>query len=136
LLHLFPKAPGLFLAPLTLFLHLPNGFRNADLRARMLDLLGVTCQQYSAGRMTYDLRRLRLKGFMVRRHGSSRYFITPYGMRMAIFFTRVNARLFRPGLAALDPVEQANVPHPLRDALAEVNDQIDIILEPSCLKCA
>jgi hypothetical protein len=47
---------ALFLA-LTLFHHLIDGFHNRDLRALVIDLLGVTNEQYTApGQMTYDLR--------------------------------------------------------------------------------
>ena len=54
-------------AALTLFLHLPNGFRNRDLRKHVADLLGVDVSEYDAGKMTYDLRRLRLKGIISRK---------------------------------------------------------------------
>jgi hypothetical protein len=55
---------------------------------------------------------------------------------MALFITRLNARIFRPGLAALEPIETARVPHPLREALDDVNLHIDNLIERSCLKCA
>jgi hypothetical protein len=50
------------LVALTLFQHLVDGFHNRDLRGMVADLLGVTTEQYTASQMTYDLRRLRLKG--------------------------------------------------------------------------
>jgi hypothetical protein len=52
---------ALFLA-LTLFQRLIDGFHNRDLRGLVVDLLGVTSDQYTVSQMTYDLRRLRLKG--------------------------------------------------------------------------
>jgi hypothetical protein len=39
---------------------LPHGFRNADLRAHLAPLLGLTPADLTQGRMSYDLRRLRL----------------------------------------------------------------------------
>ena len=53
------------------------------------------------GRMSYDLRRLRLHGLIQRIPGTHRYTITGRGLRIAIFLTRVHARLVRPGLADL-----------------------------------
>jgi predicted MarR family transcription regulator len=69
---------GLLLA-LTLFQHLIDGFRNQDLRKQVADLLGVTISNYTPNQMTYDLRRLRLKGLVYRPPGTHRYFVTPYG---------------------------------------------------------
>jgi len=40
-----------------------DGFRNHDLRQHVADLLGVTLADTLA-QMTYDLRRLRLKGLI------------------------------------------------------------------------
>jgi len=68
------KAPGLkfgqprvmaLLLALTMFHHLIDGFRNRDLRQQVADLLGVTLAQYTPHQMTYDLRRLRLKGLNI-----------------------------------------------------------------------
>jgi len=71
-----PRVMALLLA-LTLFQHLIDGFHNRDLRSLVTDLLGVTIAQYTAGQMTYDLRRLRLKGLIFRPPRTNRYFITP-----------------------------------------------------------
>lgn len=45
------------------FTHLPHGFRNRDIRPQVEALWG---RPYSAAHMTYDLRRLRLKGLIHR----------------------------------------------------------------------
>jgi len=50
--------------------------------------------------MTYDLRRLRLKGLITRLPHSNTYVLTPDGQRVAIFYTKVHNRLLRPLLAA------------------------------------
>lgn len=63
---------------LTLFQHLIDGFHNRDLRNMVADLLNVTTEQYTASQMTYDLRRLRLKGLIFRPPRTNRYFVTPY----------------------------------------------------------
>jgi len=51
------------------------------------------------GRMSYDLRRLRLHGLIERIPGTHRYTITDRGLRIALFLTRVHTRLVRPGLS-------------------------------------
>ncbi len=51
------------------------------------------------GRMTYELRRLRLPGLIEGIAGTHRYQVTDVGLRTALFFTRTYARVFRPGLA-------------------------------------
>ena len=76
--------------------------------------------------MSYDLRRLRLKGVIWRVPHSHRYLLTPYGCKVALFFTRLNARVIRPGLAALDP--EVNIPSPLAEALNQVEQEIDLLV--------
>jgi hypothetical protein len=85
-----------------------DGWRQRDLRAPLAALLGVAPETVSAGRMTYQLRRLRLHGLIERLPGTHRYQVTPGGLRIALFFTRVHARLFHPGLAVI-------MPHAVRD---------------------
>jgi hypothetical protein len=51
--------------------------------------------------MTYDLRRLRLHGLIARIPHTQRYEVTHLGKRVALFFTKLNARLLRPGLSQL-----------------------------------
>ncbi len=55
------------------------------------------------GRLTYDLRRLRLHGLIARIPHTHRYRVTDEGLRTALFFTRVYARILRPGLARILP---------------------------------
>ena len=49
----------------------------------------------------YDLRRLRLHGLIERIARTQRYEITDLGKRVALFYTKVNARVLRPGLSQL-----------------------------------
>ena len=88
------------LCALVVFRLLPRGFTNADLREHVAPLLGLSAEKFSSGRMTYDLRRLRLHGFIERVPESHRYRITEVGMRQAVFLCRAYARLLRPGLGA------------------------------------
>jgi len=53
--------------------------------------------------MTYDLRRLRRKGFIQRIPRTQRYELTSEGRRLAVFFTKTYTRIVNPSLAELDP---------------------------------
>ena len=104
------KAPGLkfgqprvmaLLMALCLFLHVPEGFNNRRLREQVARLLGLSLEDYSASKMGYDLKRMRLNGLIHKPKGSNQYGLTPYGMRMAVFLTKVYNRILRPGEAAV-----------------------------------
>ena len=53
--------------------------------------------------MTYDLRRLRRKGFIQRIPHTQRYELTSQGRRLAVYFTKTYTRIVNPSLAELDP---------------------------------
>src|SRR6185312_8106269 len=57
-------------------LHVITGFTNRSLRARVSTLLGMP---YSMGQMSYDLRRLSMKGLIRRLPRSNTYVLTPDG---------------------------------------------------------
>lgn len=103
---------------LTSFVHIPHGFTNQTLRHQVADLLGSE-PAYGPAQMSYDLRRLRLKGFIWRIPNSYRYQLTTYGRKVALLFSKVAARIFRPALAALDPVQ------PLLTPVAEALQQLE-----------
>lgn len=118
-----PRVLALLLA-LLLFRLLPRGFANRDLREHVATLLGLPQGSFTQGRMTYDLRRLRLHGLIDRIPASHRYRVTDFGFRAALFLVRSYVRLLRPGLAVLGPHEPP-IPSPLRTAFARVDDAID-----------
>jgi hypothetical protein len=64
--------------------------------------------QLTPGRMTYDLRRLRLHGLIERIPKSHRYRVTGFGLRTALFFTRTYARVIRPSLSIVVPEQRPN----------------------------
>ena len=74
----------------------PTGFRHRDVRMHIAQFLGRGPDQYAAGQMTYDLRRLRLHGLIERVPHSHRYQITEQGARIAVLYVRIYARGFRP----------------------------------------
>lgn len=97
-----PTVQALF-SVLVLFCLLPWGFRNSDLRQHLATLLGLHPDQLTPGQLTYQLRRLRLHGLVTRIAGTHRYQVTPFGLRVALFFTRTYTRVLRPGLAQAIP---------------------------------
>jgi len=98
-----PRVQAL-LAVLVLFCLQPEGFRNRQLRPLLAQWLGISESQISPGRMSYDLRRLRLHGLIERIPLTQRYRLTTFGLKTALFYSRVYQRLLRPGLSQLhDP---------------------------------
>jgi len=126
-----PRTQAL-LGALMLFRLLPEGFRNRDLRAYLAPLLGLDPAAMTPGRMTYELRRLRLHGLIERIPDSHRYRVTDLGMATAVFLTRVHNRLIRTGLAELtDPDPPMTTP--LRTAMDRLNREIDHLAKASRL---
>ena len=83
---------------------LPHGFTNRDLRTLIAPLLGTTTEDITAGKMTYDLRRLRAHGLIARIPRTRRYQITDTGLQHALLFTHAHDHLLRTGLAEItDP---------------------------------
>jgi hypothetical protein len=81
-----------------------HGFTNRDLRTLIAPLLGTTTEDITAGKMTYDLRRLRAHGLIHRIPHTRRYQITNTGLQHALFFTHAHDHLLRTGLAEItDP---------------------------------
>lgn len=111
------------LSTLVLFCLLPQGFSNRDLRPPLAALLGLDPSDLTPGRLSYDLRRLRLHGLIERRPGTHRYRPTADGLRIALFFTRTYARLLRPGLAQILP-DLPPGPSPLRAAFDRLDQEI------------
>lgn len=111
------------LSALVVFRLHPHGFRNADLRPLLAALLGLDPSLMTQGRMSYDLRRLRLHGLIHRIPGTHRYTVTDQGLRLAVFLTRVHNRLIRTGLA--EALAEDDPDTPLRREL----NRIDLTIE-------
>jgi hypothetical protein len=95
-----------------------TGITNRSLRARVAELLGT---DYTSAQMSYDLRRLRMKDIITRQQGTNTYTLTPDGMRIVVFYTKLHNRLLRPLTAANQPP----APLPLRQALRTIDKHID-----------
>lgn len=111
------------LQALLLFSFLPRGFANKELRDRLAVLLGEAPNSMTAGRMTYNLRRLRLHGLIERIPRTHRYRVTSAGLRTAMFFTRTYNRILRPGLARIAPQAIDETLRPYFDDLQAALDQ-------------
>src|SRR2546422_5261083 len=123
-----PRVMALLQA-ITGFTHLPRGFRNRDLRPRVEALLG---RPYTPTQMTYDLRRLRLKGVIHRIPKTHRYTATTYGLKIAFFYSKLYLRILRPQWNALLP-ESDHLPRPLRIALDHLDAAIQKLHEEAAL---
>ncbi len=79
----------------------PAGFTSRDLRHYLAPQLGKTAEDMTSGQISYDLRRLRAHQIIERIPHSRSYQVTPEGLTIALFLTRVTQRFLIPGLAQL-----------------------------------
>ena len=136
------RAPGLrfgeprvmaLLSALCAFLHLVDGFSNRDLRGRVAPLLTSQPETYTTARMTYDLRRLRRKGFTQRLPDRNRYVVTAKGRRIALFFSKTYTRILRLGLGACDPTARSDAPTPLAQIFLHLDHTITALVQEAHL---
>lgn len=135
------RAPGLrfgdprttaLLASVASFSHVIGGLTNKGLRAQMATLWNP---DYSPAQATYDLRRLRLKGFIERIPHTNTYRATDHGLRIAAFFTRLAARVVIPALTDLAALSRPRppAPRPLTAAWTAYEHQLTNILRTTGL---
>jgi len=96
-----------------------TGFTNKSLRGLVAGLLG---QDYSQNQMSYDLRRLRLHGLIERLPRKNTYVLTSEGIRVTVFYTKLQNRLLRPILEADKPPATIDIRRALKtleNAVAE-----------------
>ncbi len=91
-----------------------RGFTNKELRQQFAVLLGKRTGEITPGRMSYELRRLRLHGLIERLPKTHRYRLTEEGLRTALFYTRVYSRILRPAMAPIIPIAPADSTATLR----------------------
>ncbi len=106
-----PAVLALFLS-LLIFRLLPKGFSNRDLRDQFTPLLGQPSDPITPGQMTYQLRRLRLRGFIRRIPKTHRYEVTDPGIHTAVFYATSASAILR-------PLAYATSPHRSRHATPE-----------------
>ena len=101
-----------------------EGFRNRQLRPLLAQMLGLPEAEIRPGRISYELRRLRLHGLIERIEKSHRYRLTRQGLATVVFYQRTYARLIRPGLSVLTG-GLPNTPQPLAQAFQKLVNEID-----------
>lgn len=114
------------LTVLCLFSLQPQGFTNKQLRPLLAQFLGWTPEQITPGKMSYDLRRLRLHQLIERIPGTQRYQLTPSGLKTALLCSRTYQRVLRPGLSLLQDPEPNTAP--LRVAFDQFQSALDSYL--------
>lgn len=87
---------------LLMFGLLPEGFSNRKLREILARLLVRPLDQITPGQMSYQLRRLRLRGLIERIDKTHRYRLTEAGMKTAFFYTCSLSYVIRPLHATLE----------------------------------
>ena len=110
----------------------PAGFTSRDLRHYLAPQLGKTAEDMTSGQISYDLRRLRAHQIIQRIPHSRSYQVTPEGLSIALFLTRVTQRFLIPGLAQLtgtgppgSPLRQADRAY--KAAITSLAQQASII---------
>ena len=122
-----PRVMALLQA-LCLFVLLPRGFRNATLRTQVAQLMGEPLNLYTPGRMTYDLRRLRLHGIIEKIPGTHRYQVTSVGLRICLFLTKVHIRVIRPGFSQLTDGCPRAANRPIANAMRQLDQTMDQLI--------
>jgi hypothetical protein len=82
--------------------------------------------------MTYDLRRLRLKGLIHRIPKTHRYTATTYGLKVAFFYSKLYLRILRPQWNALLPAADL-LPRSLRAVLDQLDAEIQKLHEAAAI---
>jgi predicted MarR family transcription regulator len=90
---------------------------------------------YGSAQATYDLRRLRLKGFIERIEGTNTYRVTRHGLRIATFFTQLDARVVVPALTDLAALARPrpSVPRTLATAWRAYEHELNLLLRTTRL---
>jgi hypothetical protein len=139
--HHGQRAPGLrfgeprtmaLLSSVAAFAHVIGGLTNKSLRAQMAALWQP---DYTSAQASYDLRRLRLKGFTERIEGTNTYRITAHGQRIATFFTHLAARVVVPALSDLAALARPRPPaaRPLTNAWRAYERELNLLLRTTRL---
>jgi DNA-binding PadR family transcriptional regulator len=111
------------LTALLMFRFLPRGFRNGDLRRDVSQLLARPAHDLSPGQMTYQLRRLRLRGLIKRITGTQRYEVTDSGQRMALFWLGSLSQTIRPLATTVSDVTiQGQILNTLRKSIQKYSN--------------
>jgi hypothetical protein len=126
------RAMALF-AALSTVVPIADGITNGSLRPLVEQFLGAGAERYSSAKMSYDLRRLILKGALNKLPGHNRYVLTAQGRRWALFFTKTYARIFRPAFQMLEPAPTHSHQTPLTKLFGELDKVVDNLVQSAKL---
>lgn len=126
------RAMALFAALCTV-VPIADGITQRSLRPLVAGFLGAGADAYSSAPMSYDLRRLRLKGALIKLQGQNRYVLTPQGRRWALFFTKSYARIFRPAFQMMEPTEKYCHRTPLIKIFNDLDRAVDDLVQSAKL---
>lgn len=124
-----PAPPVVVLVRVALFAALSrfapslNGFRHADMREIVPVLLGAAPSTSTVSQMSYDLRRLRLKGLIARIEGKHTYILTTYGRKVVYLMTKLQQRIFDMASAAVETT--VAMPSELAQAFRQLDAELD-----------
>jgi hypothetical protein len=110
---------------LFLFALLARGISNRDLREQICPYwpsIPVTCAR---GRMTYDLRCLRLHGLIERISHTNRYRLTEHGLKTAMSYSRLYNPVVRPGMSIPNPTG-THSPNPLHRHFSAMSEATNV----------
>lgn len=135
------RAPGLrfgdprvmaLLSVTCAFAHALGGLTNAGLTRMVAAQLG---REYTSRQATYDLRRLRRKGFIERVPGRNLYRVTARGRQIATLFTKTESRVLVPALTALEEPAVPSSPAGLEviNAWRHYEKELNLLIEAAGL---
>jgi hypothetical protein len=122
-----PRTMALLLGSIAAFAHVIGGLTNRSLRTQMA---AHWQPNYTSAQASYDLRRLRLKGFIERIDATNTYRITAHGLRIAAFFSQLAIRVVIPALTDLAALARPHPPvaRPLTAAWRTYEHELDLLL--------
>jgi hypothetical protein len=129
-LRLAERRSHALLQALLTFGYQTDGFANRDLRALTGQLRGLPPETVTAGQTTYDLRRLKSRGLIIRIPHSHRYRVSDHGLHTAHFLTCLHDRFLPTGLAHL--ADRTNTP-PLQRASRAYNTALETLSSATLL---
>lgn len=123
-----PRAMVLLQALCMLYIF-TNGFANKELRIKVASLLSVNSDEYTANKMTYDLRRLMMHKLIKRIPNKNQYIITEDGLKICMYFTKIHSKLFSSGLGELVDLipdnENTKINRAIKQFDQAINDKIE-----------
>ena len=78
---------------------------------------------YTPSQMSYDLRRLRLKGLIARIARKHTYLLTTYGRKIVYLMTKLQQRIFNITSATLETT--LTLPSQLANAFCQLDQEVD-----------